>query len=54
MSKPFFADNRYHAHLDVCKQCREHPFALCRQGAELLKEVALKSEEILRKDIDAL
>jgi hypothetical protein len=27
---------KFHAHLDVCKQCREHPFALCPVGERLL------------------
>lgn len=25
-------------HLDVCDQCREHPFALCRTGYELIRK----------------
>lgn len=31
----------FHAHLDVCAQCREHPFDLCPAGAVLLREAAL-------------
>lgn len=27
----------YHAHLDVCPQCREHPFDQCATGALLLR-----------------
>ena len=27
---------KFHAHLDVCKQCRDHPFDLCPVGAPLL------------------
>lgn len=30
----------FHAHLDVCQQCREHPFDLCTVGDLLLKQVA--------------
>lgn len=30
----------FHAHLDVCSQCENHPFALCTIGAKLLKEAA--------------
>ena len=30
----------FHAHLDVCQQCREHPFDLCKEGAVLLREAA--------------
>jgi hypothetical protein len=26
----------FHAHLDVCRQCRDNPFGLCRTGADLL------------------
>lgn len=29
--------NDFHAHLDECAQCREHPFALCSVGAESLQ-----------------
>ena len=29
---------KFHDHLDVCKQCREHPFGLCSVGARLLRE----------------
>ena len=32
------SDNKFHDHLDVCKQCREHPFALCAAGEKLLVE----------------
>lgn len=28
----------FHKHLDQCKQCREHPFALCPEGTRLLKQ----------------
>jgi hypothetical protein len=30
----------FHAHLDKCAQCREHPFDLCKEGAGLLREAA--------------
>jgi hypothetical protein len=33
--------NGYHAHLDVCKRCRERPFDLCQIGAEALRREAL-------------
>ena len=32
------SDNVFHDHLDVCKQCREHPFALCPVGADALEQ----------------
>lgn len=25
----------FYAHLDACKQCREHPFDLCETGAKI-------------------
>lgn len=28
--------NRFHAHLDICEQCREHPLNLCEVGAYFL------------------
>jgi 8-oxo-dGTP pyrophosphatase MutT (NUDIX family) len=31
---------QFHAHLDVCRQCREHPFALCSTGGRLLRATA--------------
>lgn len=35
------SNNVYHDHLDVCVQCREHPFGLCSSGERLLREAAL-------------
>lgn len=35
--------NVYHAHLDVCEQCREHPWKLCADGARLLSEAVTDS-----------
>lgn len=32
--------DKFHAHLDVCEQCREHPFALCPTGDTLLRQAA--------------
>lgn len=32
--------DKFHAHLDVCSQCCNHPFALCPTGARLLREAA--------------
>lgn len=31
----------FHAHLDACSQCRNHPFALCAEGARRLEKAAL-------------
>ena len=32
--------HKFHAHLDVCSQCRNHCFDLCPVGATLLKDAA--------------
>jgi len=32
---------RFHAHLDVCKRCREQPFNLCDVGEKLLIAASL-------------
>ena len=32
--------NDFHAHLDVCYQCRNHPMNLCPTGAVLLQRAA--------------
>lgn len=29
--------DRYHAHLDACPQCRQHPFDQCLTGNTLIK-----------------
>ena len=31
---------KFHAHLDLCAQCREHPFDLCEAGGRLLVATA--------------
>lgn len=28
----------FHAHLDECIQCRDHPFALCSMGYKLVRK----------------
>lgn len=30
----------FDGHLDVCRQCHDHPFALCPVGEVLLRETA--------------
>lgn len=35
--------DKFHAHLDECKQCREHPFALCSVGGSLLRSTVFDS-----------
>lgn len=50
--------DKFHAHLDACEQCREHPFDLCLIGASLLASSldgnGLSSMTPQRKDADAL
>ena len=31
------AFDSFHDHVDMCVQCREHPFALCIRGFQLLQ-----------------
>lgn len=38
MSSP----DAFHAHLEVCAQCRDHPFALCSVGVALIHEAVLR------------
>jgi hypothetical protein len=38
---------KFNAHLDVCEQCRNHPFGLCSLGAMLLKDAALHGQDAL-------
>ncbi len=45
--------DKFHAHLDDCKQCRDHPFDLCPDGAKLLKEAATgvkEQEEVIEQE----
>lgn len=43
---------KFHAHLDVCSQCRDHPFGLCRTGASLLKYAATgELDNHIRKEV---
>ena len=32
--------DKFHAHLDICSQCRNQPFNLCPIGARLLIDAA--------------
>lgn len=34
----------FHAHLDFCQQCEQHPFDLCTVGARLLRLAAEMAE----------
>ena len=40
----------FHAHLDVCSQCREHPFDLCEIGDAALRAAA---GSVLESETDA-
>lgn len=41
--------DKFHAHLDICSQCRNYPFGLCSTGAQLLREAAAGAERTLEK-----
>ena len=36
---------KFHAHLDKCKQCEEHPFNLCSIGCRLLTGLPAKGSK---------
>lgn len=36
--------DKFHAHLDICSQCRNHPFDLCSIGARLLIDAATTAD----------
>lgn len=36
-------ENLFHAHLDVCAQCRNAPFGLCPEGTRTLEDTAKSS-----------
>jgi hypothetical protein len=37
------SSNAFHDHLDVCQQCREHPFELCPKGALTFRETLVNA-----------
>ena len=39
------AADLFHAHLDVCAWCEEHPFNLCHEGQRLLQDFGNKNAE---------
>jgi hypothetical protein len=41
-SESMEAADRFHAHLDVCEQCEQHPFDLCPVGQKLLMDFGEK------------
>jgi hypothetical protein len=40
------AADKFHAHLDVCKQCADKPFELCAEGRSLIQAVGKVYEEL--------
>ena len=44
--------DKFHAHLDVCAQCRNQCFNLCPTGAKLLKEAATYQKPQLIKELE--
>jgi hypothetical protein len=38
------ASDSFYKHLDECRQCREHPFALCAAGSILLRGAAIDAQ----------
>jgi hypothetical protein len=38
----------FHAHLDVCKQCANHPFDLCLTGQEIMRRFLPEPRRPLR------
>lgn len=40
--KPTIGEKAFHAHLDMCRQCHDHPFELCTLGS-LLLAIAVKA-----------
>jgi len=39
--------DKFHNHLDVCKQCRDNPFGLCTVGASLLQQAGSAADASL-------
>lgn len=37
-------EQKFHAHLDACAQCREQPFNLCAVGQKLVREALAPPE----------
>lgn len=43
--EPSAGELAFHAHLGECRQCADHPFELCRDGARLFQR-ALRTEPL--------
>jgi hypothetical protein len=46
--------DKFHHHLDICAQCRNHPFDLCPEGAGLLKYAATGKPLTLQETRDRI
>lgn len=43
------SENKFYSHLDICTQCRNHPFELCAVGAQVLEEaVRAESNKLIK------
>lgn len=42
----------FHAHLDTCTRCREHPFAMCPVGDAALKTAAAAAAKAMSTTLD--
>jgi hypothetical protein len=45
------AINAFHAHLDHCSQCMNHPFNLCSEGAKLLLATVPSDDSTLKAQV---
>lgn len=43
------ASEQFHAHLEACKQCEDHPFQLCQVGERLLREAVAAGLPIVQR-----
>tara|TARA_Y100000034_G_C6881763_1_gene404184 strand:- start:1526 stop:1738 length:213 start_codon:yes stop_codon:yes gene_type:complete len=41
---------KFHAHLDVCRRCRERPFDTCPEGTSLLEQAASPPQKCCPKN----
>jgi hypothetical protein len=46
------ATDAFHAHLDICKQCADHPFDLCTVGSDLLYAASKEAARLLREKME--
>jgi len=41
--------DKFHAHLDTCRQCADHPFDLCPVGDKLLHDAVVYAREVMAR-----